>query len=790
MFSKGSPFSRSQPPSNSSSVGSFGKVVPTPFDTPGYRGGSATPGARVVRIASAPTNELALTNRLIVSPHDFRSDQYVIVDDQFVFMTRADAMASGTAGASGVQREWAGWSLGQDVTIAPFDPFKNGSQAYLGSLDLEIGFNSRNKISDQQYDQDELAKWFTTLYHDQILAPGQRMIMDYKAMLFKIIVRSIQLVDLGEKSPDSAPAASHPQVRGILTQHTQITFFKAADSPIKLKASARRPAANAIIQPNFKFEDMGIGGLDTEFSAIFRRAFASRIFPPALVDKLGIQHVKGILLYGPPGTGKTLMARQIGKMLNAREPKIVNGPEILSKYVGQSEENVRKLFADAEKEYKDKGEESGLHIIIFDELDAICKQRGSNRDSTGVSDSVVNQLLSKMDGVDQLNNILIIGMTNRVDMIDEALLRPGRLEVHMEISLPDENGRRQILKIHTTKMRENKVMASDVDLDELASLTKNFSGAELNGLVKSATSFAFNRHVKVGTVAGVSSDIDKLKVNRQDFMNALDEVRPAFGVNEEELATCVQNGIIKYSPYINGILAEGSLFTKQVRNSEHTPLVSVLLHGPPGAGKTALAATIALNSEFPFIKLISPESMVGYNEAAKVAAISKTFNDAYKSPLNVVVVDNIERLVDWVPIGPRFSNAVLQTLMVLMRKQPPKGRRLLILATTTERSVLQQMDILDTFDAQIGVPNVSTLQELEYILTEADIYGDGQTNSEPGRGKVHSILSTLNGQTGTTDIGVGIKKILLNLETAKQDPDFDSRFVELMSRSVNDRVML
>lgn len=141
---------------------------------------------------------------------------------------------------------------------------------------------------------------------------------------------------------------------------------------------------------------MGIGGLDVEFSAIFRRAFASRIFPPALVEKLGVQHVKGILLFGPPGTGKTLIARQIGKMLNAREPKIVNGPEILNKYVGQSEENIRKLFADAEKEYKAKGDDSSLHIIIFDELDAICKQRGSKNDGTGVGDSVVNQLLAKV----------------------------------------------------------------------------------------------------------------------------------------------------------------------------------------------------------------------------------------------------------------------------------------------------------------------------------------------------------------------------------------------------------
>jgi vesicle-fusing ATPase len=156
-----------------------------------------------------------------------------------------------------------------------------------------------------------------------------------------------------------------------------------------------------------------------------------------------------------------------------------------------------------------------------------------------------------MDGVDQLNNILIIGMTNRLDMIDEALLRPGRLEVHMEINLPGEGGRLQILNIHTQKMRSNGIMDRDVDLDELAALTKNFSGAEIAGLIKSATSFAFNRHIKVGSMANYKDDIADMKVNRQDFMMALDEVRPAFGVSEEELDACIQGGLISYSSGID-----------------------------------------------------------------------------------------------------------------------------------------------------------------------------------------------------------------------------------------------
>lgn len=274
-------------------------------------------------------------------------------------------------------------------------------------------------------------------FENQILAPGQQLLMDHKNIPLTLILRAVRLADLSmEKANTDTPPVSDSRARGILTRQTQVDFFKSAQSELKLKGSSRRPAANSIVQPGFKFEDMGIGGLDEEFSAIFRRAFASRIFPPGLVDKLGIQHVRGMLLHGPPGTGKTLIARQIGKMLNAREPKVINGPEVLNKFVGQSEENIRKLFADAEKEQKEKGDESGLHIIIFDELDAVCKQRGSGAGGgTGVGDSVVNQLLSKLDGVEQLNNILLIGMTNRIDIIDEALLRPGRLEIQLEISM-------------------------------------------------------------------------------------------------------------------------------------------------------------------------------------------------------------------------------------------------------------------------------------------------------------------------------------------------------------------
>ena len=194
-------------------------------------------------------------------------------------------------------------------------------------------------------------------------------------------------------------------------------------------------------------------------------------------------------------------------------------------------------------------------------------------------------------------------------------------------------------------MRTNNVLDADVDVAELATLTKNFSGAEIAGLIKSATSFAFNRHVKVGTLATVSQDYENVKINRDDFMGALDEVHAAFGVSETDFKQCIANGIIRYSPMVDRILSDGRLYVEQVKNSSRTPLVSLLLHGPSGSGKTALASSIAMASDFPFIKLISPESMVGFSENAKTAHISKVFDDAYKSPMSVIVIDSIERIL-------------------------------------------------------------------------------------------------------------------------------------------------
>jgi vesicle-fusing ATPase len=234
---------------------------------------------------------------------------------------------------------------------------------YLESVDVEVSLLRKNDTT--EISADDLTKHFVKIYSGLMFGLGEGFAFEYRGFTYRGTIKGLRVVELAAEQLRGAGGGRDDM--GVLMEKSDVSFMKGEGGGLKLKSSAKkcdppllklcaltkqwsRVAPNAILAPNFKFEDMGIGGLDTEFGAIFRRAFASRVFPPGLVDKLGIQHVKGILLHGPPGTGKTLMARQIGKMLNAREPKIVNGPEILNKYVGASEENIRKLFADAETE--------------------------------------------------------------------------------------------------------------------------------------------------------------------------------------------------------------------------------------------------------------------------------------------------------------------------------------------------------------------------------------------------------------------------------------------------------
>lgn len=322
-----------------------------------------------------------------------------------------------------------------------------------------------------------------------------------------------------------------------------------------------------------------VGGLSTQVEAIVRRVLDGRVIRPAsdetgkTIDtarskeaeamlELGLQPVKGLLLFGPPGCGKTALAREISNSLDARPPKIVSAPELLDRWVGGSEKLVRSLFADADLELKQCNGDttrSALHVIVIDEIDAVFRKRSSAEDSGEVTRaSAVNQILSMLDGINSPGNILVIGMTNRRELLDDALLRPGRLEVQVEIPLPDQEGRREILQIHFDALRRkgrlSKPLCQAIDgvrqisnnqndesfwrrklkrtkslnipfagnqIKDLASgqWTSGFSGADCAGLVRSAGSIALAR------VRENDEGLDNLLITVEDVVEALREVK-------------------------------------------------------------------------------------------------------------------------------------------------------------------------------------------------------------------------------------------------------------------------
>lgn len=222
------------------------------------------------------------------------------------------------------------------------------------------------RTSLEPYNTDEMAKDFLLQFSGQAFTVSQQLVFQFRdKKMLGLVVKSLEAADLSAISSGQTNMPKKTQM-GRCLGDSVIQFQKADNSSLNLVGKAKGTIVRqSIINPDWDFQKMGIGGLDKEFSAIFRRAFASRVFPPEIVTQLGCKHVKGILLYGPPGTGKTLMARQIGTMLNAREPKIVNGPQILDKYVGESEANIRRLFADAEDEEKRVQNYISIFIRLF-----------------------------------------------------------------------------------------------------------------------------------------------------------------------------------------------------------------------------------------------------------------------------------------------------------------------------------------------------------------------------------------------------------------------------------------
>ena len=285
-------------------------------------------------------------------------------------------------------------------------------------------------------------------------------------------------------------------------QKIQITSDDFREALKEVRPSALREVQVQI--PDVSWDD--VGGLD-ELKEELQEAVEWPIKYKDAYDYVNVESPKGILLHGPPGTGKTLIAKALAKMTESNFISI-KGPELLSKWVGESEKGVREMFR--------KARQAAPCIIFLDEVDALVPRRGGGSDSH-VTENVVSQILTEIDGLEELNNVLIIGATNRLDIVDEALLRPGRFDRIIKVPNPDIDGRKHIFEIHT----KNKPLANDVKISEIVRLTDDFSGAEIAAVANRAAITALKRYV-----SGKSNNIGEIKISQQDLVDAVDKVRP------------------------------------------------------------------------------------------------------------------------------------------------------------------------------------------------------------------------------------------------------------------------
>ena len=471
-----------------------------------------------------------------------------------------------------------------------------------------------------------------------------------------------------------------------IVQITEFTDFQVSEKPVK---EVSKTAALGVT-----YED--IGGLKDVIQKV-REMIELPLKHPEIFEKLGIEPPKGVLLYGPPGTGKTLLAKAVANEANAHFIAI-NGPEIMSKYYGESEERLREVFKEAE--------ENAPAIIFIDEIDAIAPKREETHGE--VEKRVVSQLLTLMDGLKSRGKVIVIGATNRPDAIDPALRRPGRFDRELEVGVPDKQGRKEILQIHTRGMpiepefRRDKVIEIleelernetyrdaaekaiakvkkaeseeeikkalreaderlydevkakliDALLEELAEVTHGFVGADLAALAREAAMAALRRLIKDGKIDFEAEHIPKevleeLKVTRRDFYEALKMIEPSA---LREVLLEVPNvrwddigGLEDVKEELREAVEWPLKYPEAFAGLGINPPKGILLYGPPGTGKTLLAKAVANESEANFIAIKGPEVLskwVGESEKN----IREIFRKARQAAPTVIFIDEIDAI--------------------------------------------------------------------------------------------------------------------------------------------------
>ncbi|MHA1681408.1 MAG: CDC48 family AAA ATPase [Promethearchaeota archaeon] len=459
------------------------------------------------------------------------------------------------------------------------------------------------------------------------------------------------------------------------TLNLLVVNYKPISDAVMIKLDTKidisdKPASQLSLGPGISYED--IGGLKNEIQRI-REMVELPIRHPELFSHLGIEPPKGVLLYGPPGTGKTMLAKAVASETDAHFISL-SGPEIISKFYGQSEERLREIFKEAE--------DKAPSIIFIDEIDSIAPKR--EEVSGEVERRVVAQLLSLMDGLKGRGKVIVIGATNRPNSIDPALRRPGRFDREIEIGVPDQEGRKEILLIHTRGIP----MTDDVDLDYFSSKTHGFVGADLSALAKESAMSALRRYlpdIKIDEEIPMEL-MREMKVTHDDFSRALMEIEPS-ALREVLITTPKESwedigGLDEAKQELREIAEWPLKYPELFQHMNARLPKGILLYGPPGTGKTLLAKALAHESETNFISVKGPEFLskwVGESEKA----IREIFRKARQAAPAIIFFDELDAItpVRGTGSGSRVTERVISQLLTELDGLEELKHVLLIAAT-------------------------------------------------------------------------------------------------------------
>ncbi|MAG79273.1 ATPase [Candidatus Pacearchaeota archaeon] len=460
---------------------------------------------------------------------------------------------------------------------------------------------------------------------------------------------------------------TNPNQPVVITENTEVTL-----NPKAVEITDEKI-------PEITYED--IGGLTEEIKKI-REMVEIPMKHPEIFQRLGIDAPKGVLLHGPPGTGKTLLAKAVANESEANFI-LLNGPEIMSKFYGESEKRIRDIFEEAEK--------TAPTIIFIDEIDAIAPKREEVMGE--VERRVVSQILTMMDGLKSRGKVIVIGATNRVNSLDPALRRPGRFDREIAINVPRKEGRLSVLKIHTRGMPLTK----DVNLDELSSVTHGFVGADLEALSKEAAMGVLRKHlhkIKLDEEQIPKEILEKLIISQNDFMDALKIVRPSAMrevlVETPNVDWDSAGGLDKIKEELKEAIEWPLKYPESFTRMGIRPSKGILLYGPPGTGKTLLAKAVAKESEANFIQ-IKGSSLLSMWVGESEKGIRKIFERARQVAPCIIFFDEMDALAGkrGVEQGTKVTERVLNQLLAEMDGLEDLNNILVVGATN-------RPDLLDT----------------------------------------------------------------------------------------------